>query len=483
MMRRNDRGSSPIPFIIFLLLWLGAVYALFIYQDEYEQQRALVAKKQIAKLGLGETVPGIQRRIAELTERTQQLKRTLGFSKDGKADPALQPTDTVIRSAREKLEKYHTDVVDNKTAVEIDGGSRKVPLKVNGLWLSVPLAGDKVDESMLLQKKFRLNLQEVLNKLTWVHDQMVRHRDRIEQEITAKKRMLESETSSVGERTRLLDEQIAQYREKITSEEQTRDKELEALTSRIKEYEDERRKLEDDSATIENDFKQVRNKGKQESSAWRNKIQEAYRQRANLREQLSSMRVGRRDNSQLSREDLRTRVIETDDPDGEVAYSTTESVFINLGASNNIIPGLKFFVYAPGVSGAWNYRGKIQVVRVNEDDVSECRVIDLKDRFSPISRGDKIFNKVFRTPTEVFTRGPVRLTFMGKFRASEREMRYLVTQLKRIGVDVQESMTHWTELLVVDREFETEDDYKRGTGDLNIEVIQFDQLAEFIKTN
>lgn len=479
-MRRSDRGSSPVPFIIFLLLWLVAAYFTYTYQEEYEKQRQKVIANKIENLSLGENVPTLKARIKELDKSILEVKRIIGYGK-GKDSGQLEPTQ-VISNARKTLDAYFLNIADKgKEQVLTVGDGKQVQLMVNGQFIAVPLAGGKLDEAEnLLKKQNRLNLQEVMNKLQWVYDQLISHQKALERDIAARKQALAAETGAQGDRISQLEGEITKYDGLIKSEQSVASEEAQKLQAKIDELNSTRDRLEQDTSRFEEKQKEIKRKGKTESIKLNNQIKEAYRQRANLREQLSSMRVARRDTSRLTNEDLRARVIETDEPDGEVAYASSTTVFLNIGRTNKVIPGLKFFVYSPGISGSWTYRGKVQVIKVGPD-TAECRVLDLKSKFNPISRGDKIFNKLFRTPTEMFSKGPLRLVFLGTTRKSEKEMRYIKKQLERIGVQVQEKMTHWTELLVVDREYESDPDYKRGRKDLNIEEIKLDQLTEFLK--
>ena len=79
-----------------------------------------------------------------------------------------------------------------------------------------------------------------------------------------------------------------------------------------------------------------------------------------------------------------------DQPDGSVIQvSTANTCYIDLGTRDLLRRGTRFKVFTYGKGGEMRDKGMIEVTSVN-DSMAEATVVDLKDRFDPIARGDKI---------------------------------------------------------------------------------------------
>ena len=79
-----------------------------------------------------------------------------------------------------------------------------------------------------------------------------------------------------------------------------------------------------------------------------------------------------------------------DTPDGSVLDASTASTcYIDLGRKNLLVRGTRFKVFNYAKNGAMHDKGMIEVTKV-EDAMSEATVVDLKDKFDPITKGDKI---------------------------------------------------------------------------------------------
>ena len=79
-----------------------------------------------------------------------------------------------------------------------------------------------------------------------------------------------------------------------------------------------------------------------------------------------------------------------DTPDGSVLDASTASTcYIDLGRKNLLVRGTRFKVFNYAKNGAMHEKGMIEVTKV-EDAMSEATVVDLKDKFDPITKGDKI---------------------------------------------------------------------------------------------
>jgi hypothetical protein len=79
-----------------------------------------------------------------------------------------------------------------------------------------------------------------------------------------------------------------------------------------------------------------------------------------------------------------------DSPDGSViATSTAGTCYIDLGTRNLLRRGTRFKVFTYGKGGEMREKGMIEVAKV-DDAMAEATIVETKDRFDPISKGDRI---------------------------------------------------------------------------------------------
>ncbi len=79
-----------------------------------------------------------------------------------------------------------------------------------------------------------------------------------------------------------------------------------------------------------------------------------------------------------------------DQPDGSVLDASTASTcYIDLGRKNQLVRGTRFKVFSYTKNGAMHEKGMIEVTKV-DDAMAEATVTELKDKFDPITKGDKI---------------------------------------------------------------------------------------------
>src|SRR5262249_55792152 len=79
-----------------------------------------------------------------------------------------------------------------------------------------------------------------------------------------------------------------------------------------------------------------------------------------------------------------------DQPDGSVlAASTASTCSIELGRKQLLVRGTRFKVFNYTKNGQMHEKGMIEVTKV-DDSMSEATVVELKDKFDPITKGDKI---------------------------------------------------------------------------------------------
>ncbi len=131
-----------------------------------------------------------------------------------------------------------------------------------------------------------------------------------------------------------------------------------------------------------------------------------------------------------------------DEPDGSVvAVSTANTCYIDLGSKQLLRRGTRFKVFTYGKNGAMREKGMVEVSSVNEA-MAECTVVDLKDRFDPISRGDKISAPNYDPEM------PREFVLTGRF-PSGYSRAMVADRLRALGANVSEKVGPTTDFLVM----------------------------------
>ncbi len=131
-----------------------------------------------------------------------------------------------------------------------------------------------------------------------------------------------------------------------------------------------------------------------------------------------------------------------DEPDGSVvAVSTASTCHIDLGAKQLLRRGTRFKVFSYGKNGSMHEKGMVEVTSV-QDAMAECTVVDLKDRFDPISRGDKIAAPSYDPEM------PREFVLLGNF-PSGYSRAMVADRLRSLGAKVADKVGPATDFLIM----------------------------------
>lgn len=181
-----------------------------------------------------------------------------------------------------------------------------------------------------------------------------------------------------------------------------------------------------------------------------------------------------------------------DQPDGSVvAVSTASTCYLDLGSKQMLRRGTRFKVFNYTKNGAMHEKGMVEVTKV-EDAMAEATVVDLKDRFDPIQRGDFIAAPNY-DPTM-----PREFVLMGRF-PSGYSRALVADRLRALGANVKDKVGPTTDFLVVgDKEdaaaeaapkegdaaaaaAPTEDDQLKMAQLYRVQIVQVRDILEFLK--
>ncbi len=219
-------------------------------------------------------------------------------------------------------------------------------------------------------------------------------------------------------------------------------------------------KLREDLAKVNEQRKQDKTESKKKYDGM---LETAQSEKAELLDEQEKMiEQASKDKREIRRikkenEELRNR-INPPKSDDEV-FATSEIIrvtddgdcYVGLGSKDKIKPGLTFSVYQKGEKDNDKTKGTLRVIKVDKD-FSVCEIVELKDKNSPIVRGDVVANIAFhnlRPPVFVII-GDYDLH--GKGTSAQDGSEELVLAVKYFGGKIEDEVTYRTDFLVVGKE-------------------------------
>jgi hypothetical protein len=131
-----------------------------------------------------------------------------------------------------------------------------------------------------------------------------------------------------------------------------------------------------------------------------------------------------------------------DTPDGSVVdVSNANTCYVDIGAKQMLRRGTRFKVFNYTKNGAIHDKGMIEITKV-EDSMSTATVTDLKDKYDPISKGDKI------AAPNYDPKMPREFVLMGRF-PSGYSRAMVADRLRSLGATVKEKVGPSTDFLIL----------------------------------
>jgi hypothetical protein len=423
-MRNRERGASQIPLVICIVLLLIAGFVAYSQYGEAQTLEARLTAILNSAKGKDDANPPGDATVREMLER---VKGPLANAKarleevvvetggTDEVEPELVVSPEKLRNTRNKfLEAADKGefVIEMPVSVHKENAAGGAPQ---------PAAGGKVNLQYFQNKDLRGAAPDLTNILEYVV-------------IPGARRMV----SDIKHYQQLYEQALAA---KETAEA--------AYRADLQKKDDEIRAKVEENAALEarknQDITDLRNQvqdaeaAKAAAEAEKTKsVDDLTKERNQLRAELEKA------SAQVQVLKSRKRAVETDtSPDGTVltVSDAQDFVVIDLGkANNNLLAGTNFDVYAIGKGGMEIPKGMIKVTRVDGEE-SNCAVVEVFDRFNPISPGDKIRSMTY-DPKE-----SVHVALVGRFqRMGKSDM---ATRLRSLGVIVDDKVTINTTFLVV----------------------------------
>jgi len=179
-----------------------------------------------------------------------------------------------------------------------------------------------------------------------------------------------------------------------------------------------------------------------------------------------------------------------EEPDGSVVQvSNASTCYIDLGTRNLLRRGTRFKVFTYGKGGTMREKGMIEVTSVR-DDMAEATIVDLRDRFDPIARGDLIAAPNYDPEM------PREFVLVGRFPTGySRAM--VADRLRALGATVSEKVGPTTDFLVMgDKETTAADGEEDGDAEADesaesaemklaqlyrVQILPVREILEFLK--
>jgi hypothetical protein len=178
---------------------------------------------------------------------------------------------------------------------------------------------------------------------------------------------------------------------------------------------------------------------------------------------------------QLLEEQRKTKTIEDVEPDGKIlqVVSSSQIGWINIGRKQHLRPGLDFQVFQNVKGGKRQYKGRIQVRRVDES-ISEFRITGVTDELNPITQGDYITSP-FYDPKQV----PV-FVFAGEgLESKDVTEEGLKAKIKSYGAEIKNDVDLKTSFVVALKNYENSAPFKKAR-ELGIAVLREREILEYM---
>jgi len=171
---------------------------------------------------------------------------------------------------------------------------------------------------------------------------------------------------------------------------------------------------------------------------------------------------------------VKEKSFENVDPDGQLlrVVGNLQKGWINIGRQDHLHRGLPFRVFQYIKGGKKQYKGRVEVVRVDET-MSEIRIIE-EDDLNPISGGDYITSPFYdKTEKPVFV-------FAGDELSNSLVSRQtLEAKMARFGAVVQDRVDLDTDFVVALVGYESSTEYAQAK-ELGVTIIRDRELLDFV---
>ena len=282
---------------------------------------------------------------------------------------------------------------------------------------------------------------------------------------------------------RLLHDSLVQARAARRASDDTRTQERANSSTTLDELRGQSSDLLANISTLEARVEDLDNKGQQKEQDYLQQIEEvkdnwldeAITLKRELNFKDNQIRSLQNRLNKLLEETRQEKSLDDVEPDGSVLEVLTDSRrgWIDLGRRDLLQKGLIFRVFQFVKGGKRLYKGRLEVLKV-EERMSEVRIFDEVDELNPISSGDFVASPFYDPEADLI------FVFAGTELDSGRLTKdYLVTKMQSYGAKIADKVDLSTDYLVAMKNYESSPEY-RTARELGVTVIRERDLLEFI---
>jgi NAD-dependent DNA ligase len=129
--------------------------------------------------------------------------------------------------------------------------------------------------------------------------------------------------------------------------------------------------------------------------------------------------------------------------------------FINLGARDRLVRGLKLIVFVREPGGNVRWKGEVEVKDIFAES-AKVSITETVDRFDPIIEGDVVFNPVF-SPSR-----PRKVAFVGEFTKTKYSKEQAANRIRNIGSIVQDAVNDETDFVIVGESYQSDPNFEKA---------------------
>jgi hypothetical protein len=458
-MRNSERGASQVPLVICIVLLLGATG--WAWHEHGERESLKNQLNDIRAAGKPDGSANVSdARIKELIRagltgpkealRLEDLSKVLGYIKEDEGG-AMGPN---AEKANEGLTKFLQAVDTGEIAITIpteqyvDGGPEGIK-------------ATKSEDGYKVSYTGRAELRGQDPTFEAVFDRVI---------LPGMRRMV----ADIKRYAAL----AAQFKQQAATAEAQHKADLAAKDAVISQKGSEYASLDAEKNRMVSELKRERDDAQAARAAAETAAEQAKTESdARLRD---SSRIAQQKSEEVRVLKERERALVTDtSPDGTITAvgNSQSTIIVDLGKSDNLIPGTTFDVYGYAKSGREVYKGAIKVTMVGEE-TSQAAILDLADSLSPVIAGDRVRSLTYN-PRKIMNFALAgRFQQMGRSDAAQR--------LKALGANVDEKVNLNTDYLVIgapeseDAPIEETEAYKAAKM-LGVTIITERELSRFTR--
>lgn len=136
-------------------------------------------------------------------------------------------------------------------------------------------------------------------------------------------------------------------------------------------------------------------------------------------------------------------------------HQDSHFAFLNLGARDRLVRGLKLIVFVREPGGNVRWKGEVEVKDIYPES-AKVSITETVDMMDPIIEGDLVFNPLFST-----TR-PKKVALVGEFTRTKYNKEAAIKRIQNLGSIVQDMVTDETDFVIVGEVYQSDANFEKA---------------------